>query len=84
MGVYYCKSGDMIPAIYELMDVKYVSQSECRYTEYWSSVEMFFEKINRIFPELINFKLSNFLFVLFSVHEAVDGVFILQWELCIL
>jgi len=59
------------------MDVKYVSQSECRYTEYWSTVEIFFEKINRIFPELINFKLSNFLFVLFSVHEAVDGVFIL-------
>ena len=59
------------------MDVKYVSQSECRYTECWSTLEILFEKINRIFPELINFKLPNFLFVLFSVHEAVDGVFIL-------
>ena len=43
------------------MDVKYASQSECRYTEYWSTVEILFEKISRIFPELINFKLFNFL-----------------------
>ena len=65
LGVYYCKSGDMtfcLLAISELMDVKYVSQSECRYTEYWSTVEIFFEKINTIFPELTSIYLISVLF----------------------